>query len=481
MKRTLAAVLLIASATSVLAQEGGYPHERAPWEEIVTPPLHAFHPEPPRHLTLPNGIEIFLEEDHELPFITGYMRIRGGSRDEPADKLGLVSLYGQSWRTSGTSTTPGDKLDDQLALKAASIETGSGQASTYVSLNCFTQDFDSTFASALDLLRHPQFQQTKLDLARRSAMTGILRRNDEADGIAVREALQIAYGKDNPYGRTTQLATLSSIMLDDLNAWHKRTVVGSNIIVGMVGDFDAKALEAKLRKAFESIPRGEKLAAPKVAFSDAKPGIYFAAKDDVNQSNIYLVGLGTEESNPDYYALSVMNEIFSGGFGSRVVQDVRTRLGLAYEVGGSFGAAYDHPGLFAISAGTRSAQTVAATQAILKDVGELRTETPSPEELKRAKDDLLNSFIFRFDDTEKILAQQITLAVYGYPADFLERYRAGIEKVTAEDVSRVANKYVQPEKLSIVVVGNPAELDPPLSKLGPVTTLDISIPGAPKE
>ena len=194
-----------------------------------------------------------------------------------------------------------------------------------------------------------------------------------------------------------------------------------------------------------------------------------------------MVGLGTEEDNPDFYALSVMNEVFSGGFGSRVVQQVRTKLGLAYEVGGSFGAAYDHPGLFAVGLGTKSSSTVAASRATLDEIAGLRTRPPTEAELRRAKDDLLNSFIFRYDSPEKVLNEQVVLAVYGYPADFLERYRTGVEKVTSADVARVAQKYVQPEKLAIVVVGNTPEIDPPLSGLGKVTTLDISIPGAPKD
>ena len=452
-----------------------------PWKSIPIPALHAFKPAEPTRITLPNGVQLFLEEDHELPFISGFVRIRGGSRDEPAAKIGLISLYGQTWRTSGTTTTTGDVLDDQLAAKAATVETGGGQASTFVSWNSFAKDFDSVFATSLDLLLHPSFQQNKLDLAKRSAITGILRRNDDATAIASREAIGIAYGNANPYGRHTEIATISAVTLDDLRAWHDKTTVGSNMIVGVLGDFDAKEMETKLRAAFSSIPKGTQIPAPEIHFSDPKPGTYVANKDDVNQSTVYMVGLGTEERNPDFYALSVMNEVFSGGFGSRVVQDVRTKLGLAYEVGGSFGAAYDHPGLFAVGLGTKSSSTVAATKATLDEVRRLRTEPPTEAELRRAKDDLLNSFIFHYDSREKTLAEQVTLAVYGYPPDFLERYRDGIERVTAADVSRVAQKYIQPEKLAIVVVGNTSEIQPPLKDLGPVTPLNIAIPGAPPQ
>jgi zinc protease len=449
------------------------------YKDIPLPPLRRFEPATPVHITLPNGVQIFLAEDHELPFIDGFVRIRGGSRDEPAAKVGLVGLYGTTWRTSGTAKHPGDELDDELAAKAASIETGGGQAATSVQWSSFTKDFDDVFAITMDLLEHPAFNEAKLDLAKRNEASSILRRNDDASGIAEREAVEIAYGKNNPYGRIAELGTIDAVKLSDLTAWHAKTLNGANMIVGVIGDFDAKAMEAKLRAAFGSIPRGTELPQTKIDFAEPTPGIYFANKSDVDQSDVYMVGLGTEERNPDFFALSVMNEIFSGGFGSRVVQNVRTKLGLAYDVGGRFGAAYDHPGLFAVSLGTKSASTDAATKATLDEVGRLRTVPPTPDELRNAKNDLLNSFIFRYDTPEKVLAEQVTLAVYGYPADFLTRYREGVEKVTSADVARVAQKYVQPEKLAIVVVGNASEIQPPLSNLGKVTQLDVAIPGAP--
>jgi len=174
-----------------------------------------------------------------------------------------------------------------------------------------------------------------------------------------------------------------------------------------------------------------------------------------------------------------MNEVFSGGFGSRVVQDVRTKLGLAYSVGGSFSASYDHPGIFYVQAATKSASTVAATQAMLAEIERLKTDAPTPAELSKAKDQLLNSFIFHYDSPYKTLGEQVTLAFYGYPADTLEKYKSGIEKVTSADVSRVANKYIDASKLAIITVGNEAGIKPPLSTLGKVTNIDITIPPPP--
>jgi zinc protease len=450
-----------------------------PWKKIPIPPLHAFKPVQPRRIELANGLVIFLQEDHELPFINGSILIRGGSRDEPDAKAGLVSIYGETWRTSGTGTVDGDKLDDQLEAKAASIETGGGTASTSLTWSSLKGDFDSVFASTMDLLLHPTFKADKLQLAKGQAETAISRRNDDASGIATREAVKLVYGAHNPYARRPEYATVDVITLDDLKAWHDKTVLPNNMIVAVSGDFDGAAMEAKLRAAFEPLPRGEKFESAKATFTDPKQSINFVEKSDVNQSNVVIVGLGTERSNPDYYALSVMNEIFSGGFGSRVVQNVRTKLGLAYSVSGSFSAAYDHPGIFYVLAATKSDSTVAATQAMLAEIERLKTAPPTATELSKAKDQVLNSFIFHYDSPDKTLNEQVTLAFYGYPADTLEKYKAGIEKVTAADVTRVANKYIDVSKLAVIVVGNEAEIKPPLSTLGKMTNVDITIPPPP--
>lgn len=449
-----------------------------PWMKIPVPPLHAFHPEQPIRVELKNGLVILLEPDHELPFINGTINIRGGSRDVPADKVGLIDLYGQAWRTSGTATQSGDQLDNLLAQKAASVETDGDVDSTSVSWSCLKKDEDQVFGIAVDLLEHPAFKPQKLMLAKQQEIAGIVRRNDQASAIAEREAAILVYGKQSPYARQPEIAGVMGITLNDLNEWHTKTLTPNNMIVAVEGDFDPAAMEKALRAAFENMPRGAAWPRPKGEFSGPTPGVYAVNKSDVDQSNIWIVGLGTERNNPDYYALSVMNEIFSGGFGSRLFQDVRTKQGLAYAVFGAYGAAFDHPGMFYTAASTKSASTVQTTKAMLAEIHELKTKPFTAAELASAKDQLLNSFIFHYDSKSKVLAEATQLEFYGYPADFLTKYRAGIESVTLADLKRVADKYVDPAKLAVLVVGNEAEYVTPLSALdlGPVHPLDITIP-----
>jgi zinc protease len=477
----LVSLSLFTAATSfpALAQSTPSTEQAEPWKKIPIPPLHAFKPVEPKRFELPNGLVVFLQEDHELPFISGTILIRGGSRDEPANKVGLVSLYGQTWRTSGTAKEDGDALDDRMEAKAASIETSGGAALTSLTWSSLKGDFDPVFASTMDVLLHPAFKSDKLELAKQQIATGISRRNDDASGIASRESALLVYGAKSPYAREPEYATVGAVTLEDLNAWHTKTVIPNNMIVAVSGDFDGAAMEAKLRAAFGPLAKGAPYHGAKPEVAGPKPGVYFVDKNDVDQSHVDIVGLGTERSNPDYYALSVMNEIFSGGFGSRLFQSVRTKLGLAYDVGGAYGSSYDHPGVFEVSASTKSASTVAAAQAMLAEIGRLKTVPPTADELRKAKEQVLNSFIFRYDSPDKTLNEQVTLAFFGYPKDFLEKYKSGIEAVTSADVSRVANKYVDVSKLAILVVGNQGELGTPLATLGKVTDVDITIPPPP--
>jgi len=192
-----------------------------------------------------------------------------------------------------------------------------------------------------------------------------------------------------------------------------------------------------------------------------------------------MVGLGTTRDNPDYYAIEVFNEFFSGSSTSRLYSNIRSKKGLAYAVGGGIGTDYDHPGVLRLYLGTKNSTTAAAIDAFNEELDALKTHPATPEELTKAKDAILNSFVFRFDSKEKVLREWMTYEFHGYPADFLERYRGGIAKVSIEDVSRVAEKYVHKDQLATLVVGKAAEFDKPLDTYGPVTTLDIAIPPPP--
>jgi len=447
-----------------------------PWEKVPVPALHEFKPHQPTRIQLKNGIVVFLQEDHELPFVSGSIFIPGGERDVEPAKAGLVDMYGEAWRTSGTEKMSGDAMDDFLEAKAAKIETAGDIDSTQLSWESLKGDSDQVFALAMDLLFHPKFSEEKLQLAQQQAAAGIARRNDDESAIAERESAKLVFGPNSPYTRQPEFATIGAVTVADMQAWHDRSLKGK-LIVALSGDFDTAAMEAKVRATFEQLPTVVPAPPRHDEFKSSSPGVYFINKDDVNQSNVQIVGMGTERNNPDVPALAMMNEILGGGFASRLFQKVRTEQGLAYAVGGGLGFEYDHPGEFRVEVMTKSPSTVDATKSALNEIKGLTSQAFTDVELKRAKDGILTSFLFRYDTREKVLSERVMLEFYGYPADYLETYRTALEKVTLPDLKRVADKYIEPGKLAILVVGNESEIKPGLDALGmgAVHPIDITI------
>jgi zinc protease len=480
MKR-LSFLLSFALLTGLLVYASPAAAQATDWQQVNIPPLPAFHPQVPKRIVLPNGMVIFLQEDHELPLIDGIARIRGGSRSEPADKTGLIDMYSDVWRTGGTKAQTGDQLDDYLEIRAAKVETGGTADSTTISWSCLKADFDDVFKVFDDLLRSPEFRNDKLELVQRQFFDAISRRNDDVDEIVGRESAKLAYGAQNPYARVAEYKTVAAVTRQDLVDWHHAHVNPNNIILGIVGDFDSAAMEAKLRQTYGTWPKGPALKPETIEFTPAKPGYYLVEKDDVNQSSISMVGIGIRRDNPDYYAVRVFNEAFGGGFSSRLFRTIRTEKGLAYSVGGGIGTAFDHPGMVRLGMGTKSATTLESIQALDEQIDDVATHPITEAEIKLAKDAILNSFIFNLDSPDKILRERMAYEFYGYPQDYLEKFRIGVDKVTPADVARAASKYLHKEKLAVLVVGNSGEFDKPLSSLGPVTNIDITIPPPPGE
>jgi zinc protease len=247
------------------------------------------------------------------------------------------------------------------------------------------------------------------------------------------------------------------------------------------GDFETRQMVAKITEAFKDWPRAEvePPPVPEVKY-EFRPTVNAIVKDDMNQSCVRLGHIGGLMNDPDYFSLMVMNEILGSGFTSRLFKNVRSRQGLAYSVGGAYGADYDHPGMFYVGCQTKLKSTVHAINAMVEEARKMTQEEVTDEELALAKESFLNSFVFNFQSRGQIVNRLVTYAYYGYPADFLQKTKENVEKVTKADVLRVAKAHLRPDQIQILVVGHPDDLDQPLSTLGQVKTIDITIP-APKE
>ena len=430
-----------------------------------------------QRVTLSNGMRLLLLEDHELPLISLSGRIRVGSIYEPADKVGLADITGEVMRTGGTTSRTGDELDDELEQIAASVETGIGQDSGYVSVSVLKEDIGKGLGILADVLMHPAFRQDKIELAKMQHRSAIARRNDSPRSIASREFDKLIYGPESVYARHTEYATIDSITRDDLVAFHRRFFGPNNMMLAVWGDFDTQEMIARIEKAFDGWAKIDLdlPPAPEVDYT-WRATVNLVARGDLNQSNIYIGHIGGRMNDPDYAALTLMNHILGGGFTGRLFKNVRSRQGLAYSVFGTYATRYDRPGVFSMGCQTKSESTVHAIEAIREEARKMTQEEVTDEELELAKDSYLNSFVFNFDSTGQIISRLMTYEYYGYPPDFLQQTRERIEKVTKADILKAAQAHLRPDALQILVVGRPDDFGRPLAALGGVRSIGVTIP-----
>lgn len=448
-------------------------------DDLQYPPLPRFEIPRPERVVLDNGLVVMLLEDHELPLVEATAVVRAGGRLDPVEKIGLAELGSTVLRTGGTATLPGDQLDEWLEGRGAAMETAADGDIVRTNLSSLSQDFPEALRVFADVLRRPAFDAGKLEVARNQAIANVSRQNDEPDEVVFREFKKIVYGPDSPYARTETYATLGAIRRDDLLAWHHRSFHPDRMVLGLVGDFRTADALALVRAAFGDWPRGPQGALPEAAWrKQPSPGVYWADKKDVTQSNILIGHLGVRRDDPDYYALEVLNNVLSGASSSRLISSVRTQKGLAYSVYGLVGSDWDHPGMAYLYVGTKTQSTGAAIQALLEEARAVQsTRPPTEEEVAKARQSLLNSFIFNADTPRRVMSQQLSLETYGYPLDWLSRYRAGVEAVTPAQVREAAVRHLHPDDFAILVVGTAEGRDRPLTDFGKVTNVDLTLPG----
>lgn len=423
-----------------------------------------------------NGMVVFLKEDHTLPEFRIQAMVHCGSLYEPADHAGISQLTGTVMRSGGTTALDPDSLNSALEYIAASIETSIGSESGSASLYCLSKDIDTGIRLFADVMRHPAFRQEKLDLAKEQIRKNIKGRNDQPGSIVAREFDHVMYG-DHPWGRILEWDTVKKITRDDLAAYHEKAFAPNRILLGVTGDFDSGKVKKALEKAFGDWKKSTEPAPvrPKVA-SDFKPGVYFIERD-VNQTNIRFGHLGIDNKNEDRYAVSVMNFILGGGsFTSRMTSKVRSDQGLAYSVGTRYETSSNDLGTFYAFCQTKSNTTVKALELMKAEVERIRTAPVSDEELALAKDSYINRYVFQFTSANQVVGQLMSLEFDDRPRDLLEVYIDKIRAVTKEDVHRVAQTYLHPDKVTYMVVGKKAELDGDLATLGTLTPIELKDP-----
>jgi len=432
----------------------------------------------PTRIVLENGLVVLLLEDHELPLVSVTARIRTGARWEPANKVGLAGLTGTVMRSGGTQGMAVDALDDYLEGKAASIETGINHTVGSASMSCLLDDFGEVLKVFGDVLRRPAFDPEQLAIAKNQIMAGIARQNDNPDGIMAREFTKLVYGAQSPYSRNETYKTIQNISREDLVNWHREYFHPNRIILGVVGDVQIPEAMKLIKQVFGDWPKGPERSDPEASYqAKTDKGVYFVEKNDMTQAKISIGHLGLIRNHPDYYPVVILNQILSGSFGARLFSNVRSKKGLAYDVHGGVGFGWDYPAPASFSMSTKTETTGPGIDALLEEANKvMTTEPPTDQEVRNAKDSLLNSFVFSVDSPGKVLGQFMTYEYYGYPSDWLTRFQEGIAKVSTDQVRQAAKVHIKPEQFVILVVGPKAGTAQAMARYENVQPVDISIP-----
>lgn len=448
------------------------------YKDLQFPPLPEITLPDYERYQLKNGMVVYLMEDHQLPLVSGSAIIRTGSRFEPGNQVGLASLTGSLMRLGGTTNHPPDKLNSILEQKAAAIETSFEVTAGNASFSALSYDLNTILPLFAEVIQSPAFDEQQFELQKTRVRGGILRRNDNPGDIARREFFKLIYGQNSPYGRTIELTTLDNIQREDLINFYRTYVRPENMILGIVGDFDSQRMKESIEKLFgdwrvtTSAPTLE-IATPQ---QETMKGIFIADQPQLTQSNILLGHLGGKLKDPNYPTLSVINGILNG-FGGRLYNEIRSRQGLAYSVYGVWNANFDYPGVFLAGGQTKSDTTTQFIKSTIEQIEKLRTEAIGEEELDYGKNSILNSFVFKFQNPSQTLSRLMTYEYYDYPQDFIFTYQKQVKNTTSEDILKVANEYLTPDKIVTLVVGNKENISQDLESLKqPIKTVDISIP-----
>jgi zinc protease len=453
--------------------------ELPPAPEITIPEYSQFE--------LNNGLRVYLLEDHELPLVSGSAMIYTGSRLEPTEKTGLATIVGSVMRSGGTLTHPADELNQRLEQRAASVETSIDITNGNASFSALSEDLPEVMQLFAEVLQQPAFPQERIDLTKNQLRGSIARRNDDPQEIASREFQKLIYGEDSPYARTVEYSTLENISRDDVLTFYRQTIQPQNVLLGIVGDFDSEAIRPLIEQAFGNWQAPADVQTQLISANTATlqevaqvktGGVFLVDQPQLTQSNIQMGHLGGKLSNADYPAMSVLNEVLNG-LGGNLVNEIRSRQGLAYSVYAVWSPRFDYPGMFIGGGQTRSEATVPFIQSTKEQIQAVRTTPITEDQLARAKDSVLNGFIFNFQTPSQVLARVMRYDYYGYPQDFIFQYQQGVEATTVQDVLQAAQANLKPDRLVTLVVGNSTTITPPLSTLSPnaqVTKIDVSIP-----
>jgi zinc protease len=433
--------------------------------------------------TLANGADLIVSEKHDLPLVSFSITFLGGSSQyEPPERTGLASIA-STMMSEGTKTRDGEALSNALQLLGTQISTNVGSESGSMSFVSTTAKFAPTLDIFADVLLNSTFPADALERIRAQRLVALTQARAQPGAIAGRVFPKVLYGNAHPYGRVATEASLKAITRDEVASFQASYFQPGRALVTVVGDVSAASVKPIIEKALGAWTKAG--ARPTFSYPATperpKTTIYLVDRAGAAQSTVAIGHPGPPRSTPDYYAMQVMNTMLGGMFQSRLNANIREEKGYSYGVSSGFGYGKG-PGPFRAGGDIVGDKTDAALVEFMKELRGILGDRPvTDEELQTAKDSLVQRLPATFASVTAINGALTTLWTQGLPDDYYQQYAKAVSAVTKDDVLRVAKKYIEIDKLAIVIVGDREKIEAPLkaTNIAPIAYLDIE--GTPKQ
>lgn len=408
----------------------------------------------PVRFVMPNGLTVLVQEQHSLPIVQIHALIKAGAAQDPPDKAGLANLVA-GLLDEGTITRTSSQIAEQIEFVGGALQAKAGEDFTTASARVLKKDMELGFELLSDILLHPAFAEQEFERVRSQILGEIQSEKDDPGQVASKAFKQILF-PTHPYRWpvTGTDETLQKIKRADVLQFYAREYLPNQTILTIVGDITVDQARTQITRRLGGWKRGDNTSrAVSPPHQLEKPVIKLIEKD-LTQATILMGHVGISRTNPDYYAVTVMNYILgAGGFSSRLMDSIRDNQGLAYHVGSHFEANL-MPGPFIVSLQTRNEAANQAITGVVSELNRIREAAVTDQELSEAKSYLIGSFPLRVDTTSKMAEVLALVELYGLGLDYFSRYPKLIEQVTKEDVLRAAKQYLHPNRYALVVVAN---------------------------
>jgi zinc protease len=421
--------------------------------------------ETPLSATLPNGLQLILIERHAVPIVAANLVFKNGSDSNPPDKPGLAA-FTAAMIDEGTATRNALQIADDVARLGASLATGSGVDSSNVTTRALTRNFAPALDILGDVVLHPSFPAQELERQRASRMAQLLQTKEDPRDIAPRVTAAALYGTNHPYGHPEigTEASVKAMTRDDLLGFWRQNYVPNNAALIVAGDITMPQLRALAEKTFGSWQRGNP-ARPKLDLPPATTSkIVIVDTPGAPQTQLRVATLGAPRSTPDFRPMQLLNIPLGGNFGSRINMNLREKNGYSYGASSQF-TFRRAAGHFQVGSGVRTDVTGPAVTEILNELKGVLDKPLSGEELTIAKDGLSNSLPGAFETTLNAVQNYSNVFTYDLGLDYYANYAEQVRAVTLAQTAAAAQKYIVPNRMVIVAVGDRAKIEPELKKL----------------